>query len=65
MDPTKLTIEEIRDLVEGQLGQRPSRQTIYNWLRWGWLVPLTKFRPARASAKAVLDCINAHCKRRG
>lgn len=63
LNPQSLTVEQIRDVAKAITGVRPSRQTIYNWIKKGWLQTVSEFRPVRATDLAVRKCVQSHCRR--
>lgn len=56
-----VSVTKATKLVELETGHRPTRQTIYNWVRRGWL-KVGPFRPLRTTRRWILDCLNAHGK---
>lgn len=52
-----LSIIEACTLVASETGSRPTRQTLYNWIKWGWLQTIGPYRPIRVTRAGVLNCL--------
>jgi hypothetical protein len=54
-----LMLSEVPIYVDQLTGYQPTRQTVYNWVKRGWL-KITDFPPKRTTRTWVKECLNAH-----
>ena len=54
-----LMLSEVPELIDRLTGYRPTRQTVYNWVRRGWL-KRTETQPFRTRRDWVVECLNEH-----
>lgn len=59
MTDTCMSIPDVVEMVEFRTGIQTSRQTIYNWIKWGWL-RTTGFKPVRTKKIWVAECLDQH-----
>ena len=52
-------IEKFYKYVEKETGYRPTRQTVYNWARRGWL-HVGVYKPLRTTRRWVLKCLETY-----
>lgn len=57
-----VALRDVPRLVELETGKRPSRQTIYNWAKKGWL-KVGDYKPWRTTRAWILECLTDHFKR--
>lgn len=50
---------KVPDIVEKETGYRPTRQTVYNWARRGWL-HVGVYKPLRTTRRWVLKCLETY-----
>lgn len=54
-------LSDVPELVELETGERPSRQTIYNWAKNGWL-KVGDYKPLRTTRAWIRECLENHRK---
>jgi len=54
-------IKDVPEIVERETGHLPTTQTVYNWVRYGWL-QTNGFRPLLTTRKWVLQCLREYLR---
>lgn len=57
-----IRLRDVPRIVEQITSWRPTRATVYGWVRRGWL-KTTDHRPVRTARHWLLDCLNTHKRR--
>lgn len=54
-------LSDVPGLVELETGRKFTRQTIYNWVKNGWL-KVGEYKPYRTTRAWIRECLNNHFK---
>jgi len=54
-------LADVPAIVETETGQEPSRQTVYNWVKRGWL-KIADFKPKRTTRVWIRECLDEHLR---
>ena len=54
-----IPLSDVPRIVDFETGYKPTRQTIYNWARRGWL-KTNGMHPLKTTKPYVMDCLARH-----
>jgi len=52
-----ILLSDVPDIVYREIGHRPTRQTVYNWVRRGWL-KVENHRPMRTTMTWIMSFLD-------